>query len=62
MEHQRIAQIPTPANVEQAWQEYHALATEYVADDTRKIDFEFCKKMARAYQRWSDVFLRVGGA
>jgi hypothetical protein len=57
-----ILQLPTRANADVAWDEYCALARQYVDDDARKTDLEFCKRMARAYQRWSDLYLRLEAA
>lgn len=57
-----ISQIPTQANASAAWEEYYRFARRYADDDTCKCDVQFCMDMARAYDRWAQIFLKGGVA
>lgn len=62
MAHASISQIPTQANATAAWEEYYGFAKRYADDDALKCDMQFCMDMARAYDRWTQIFLKSGGA
>lgn len=52
-----IAPLPTRLNAEQAWSVYCALAAEYEADADKRVDLEFCKRLAHAHDRWRALYL-----
>ncbi len=57
-----VLHLPTPLNQESAWADYVRLANEFESEPERRTDLEFCQQMARAYRRWSLLFLASDSA
>lgn len=52
-----IRQIPTPANVDAAWERYAELARAYRDNPALAADRAHCEALVRAFQEWKDLFL-----
>lgn len=57
-----ISQIPTTLNTDQAWTEYTRLVSAMDADPALRLDAAHCQEVARAWKRWSELFLRLDDA
>lgn len=56
-----VRALPTRLNVDQAWTEYSALAKRWASDPDYMQDHAFNMAVARAWERWRDLFLSTGG-
>lgn len=58
----KLSYLPTPQAAQIAWERFQSLAHEANANRILWEDLEHCKAMARAWDAWRDIFLKMDSA